>query len=244
MSNQIVNREFEVFMREIVKAQECAHENVESELRRLIGVTVNSCATMYGFSAEEALKRLNSSGEIIEVPVVLTQQKEVISKEKKVKLPKVSKEEKALKEAEKAHESSENSAMKEQEVLSKAAEKLAFKEALKEAEKAEKAEKLRLKEAEKAEKLRLKEAEKALKEAEKAEKPAKKAKKAKKVEEVVGDSDASTVIMSASEDEEPCVLFQNIPLINEINSIRDVKKFKNFKKLSSGVKLARQILDI
>jgi hypothetical protein len=93
--------------------------------------------------------------------------------------------------------------------------------------------------AEKAEKLRLKEAEKALK---KSEKPAKKTKKVKEVsdEESIG----STVIMSASEDEEPHVLFQNIPLINEINSIRDVKKFKNYKKLSSGVKLARQILDI
>ena len=51
MSIKSVNREFEVFMREMVKAQECAHENIESELRRLIGVTVNSCATMYGFSA-------------------------------------------------------------------------------------------------------------------------------------------------------------------------------------------------
>ena len=50
--------------------------------------------------------------------------------------------------------------------------------------------------------------------------------------------------MTESEDEEPFILFQNIPLINEINSIRDVKKFKNYKKLSAGVKLARQLLDI
>ena len=54
-----INREFEVFMREMVKAQECAQENIESVLRRLIAVTVNSCATMYGFSAQEALNRLN-----------------------------------------------------------------------------------------------------------------------------------------------------------------------------------------
>jgi hypothetical protein len=40
------------------------------------------------------------------------------------------------------------------------------------------------------------------------------------------------------------VLFQNIPLINEINSIREIKKNNNWKKLSKGVILARQILDI
>ena len=259
MSIKSVNREFEVFMREMVKAQECAHENIESEFRRLVRVTVNSCATMYGFSAEEALKRLNSSGEIIELPVVAPiQQKEAEKLAKEA-------EKLRLKEAEKA-EKAEKLRLKEAEKLAKEAEK-----ALKEAEKAEK---LRLKEAEKAlkeaektekanessensamkeqevlskaaEKLRVKEAEKALKEAEKAlkksEKPAKKVKNIKVDDD---DSDVSTVIMSASEDEEPHVLFQNIPLINEINSIRDVKKFKNFKKLSSGVKLARQILDI
>ena len=69
-------------------------------------------------------------------------------------------------------------------------------------------------------------------------------KKVKKEEEEVLDSDASTVIMTDSENEDSYVLFQNIPLMNEINSIRDVKKNKNWKKLSSGVKLARQILDI
>jgi hypothetical protein len=247
MSNKSLNEQFEWLMRSMVEKHECAQENIESEFRRVIRVTVNSCASMYGFSAEEALKRLNSSGEIIELPVVSPiQQKEAgkLAKEaEKLALKEAEKAEKAeklalkeaekaeklrLKEAEKAlkeaekrqkvNESSENSAMKEEEVLSKAAEKL------------------RLKEAEKA----LKEAEKALK---KSEKPAKKVKKVKNIK-VDDDSDASTVIMSASEDEEPRVLFQNIPLINEINSIRDVKKFKNFKKLSSGVKLARQILDI
>ena len=265
MSVKNINREFEVFMRDMMRAQECVKENIETEMRDLIRVTVNSCATMFGFSAEEALKRLNSSGEIIEVPVVPSQRKEEISKEKKVKVPKISKEEKALKEAEKVKEFSERSSMKEEDVISKAAEKLALKEALKEAEKAkkeaekalkeaEKAKRLRFKEAEKIlddadrdEKLRIKKAEKALKEAEKLalkKKKNKKVKIVKKEEEEVLDSDASTVIMTDSENEDAYVLFQNIPLINEINSIRDVKKNKNWKKLSRGVKLARQILDI
>ena len=196
MSVKNINREFEVFMRDMMKAQECVQENIETEFRELIRVTVNSCATMYGFSAQEALKRLNSSGEINEVPVLPIQQKET-----------------------------------------KKSEKLRLKEA-------EKAEKLRLKEAEKAEKLRLKEAEKALKEAKKEEKLVLKEKKDKKSKKVASDSEGSTVIMSASEDEEPFVRFHNIPLMNEINSIRDVKKNKNWKKLSAGVKLARQILDI
>jgi hypothetical protein len=259
MAIESINREFEVFMREMVKSQECVQENIESEFRRLLRVTVNSCATMYGFSAAEALKRLNSSGEIIEVPLVPPIQQKEAEKAEKLRLKEAEKAEKlALKEAEKAEK----------------AEKLALKEA-------EKAEKLRVKAFEKTENLRRKEYENAkknqLKELEeaakvnessertlmkgedisskvaeklaqkalqKAEKPAKKQKKTKKVEKVVDDSDASTVIMSASEDEEPFVRFQNIPLIKEINSIRDVKKTKNWKKLSPGVKLARQILDI
>ena len=179
MSVKNINREFEVFMREMMKAQECAQENIETEMRHLIRVTVNSCATMFGFSAEEALKRLNSSGEIIEVPVVSIQ-KEEISKEKKVKVPKVSKEEKALKEAEKVKESSERSAMKEQDVISKAAEKLALKEALKEAEKSKKDAEKALKEAEKAKKLRFKESEKILDQADRDEKI-----RAKKVEKAL-----------------------------------------------------------
>ena len=142
--------------------------------------------------------------------------------------------------------------MKEQDVESKAVEKFA-----KEAKKLnEKAERLALKEAEKlakeaekldkeAKKLALKEAEKLAKEAEKLalkEKPKKKEKR--KQIDSESESDVYTVLMASSEDEEPHVLFQNIPLINEINSICDVKKFKNWKKLSAGVKLARQILDI
>ena len=211
MAIESINREFEVFMREMVKMQECAQENIESELRRLIRVTVNSCATMYGFSAEEALKRLNSSGEIIEVPVVAPIQQKELEKAEKVRLKELEKAEKVrLKEfekAEKANELSERNKMKEQDIASKAIEK--------------------------AEKLKLK-------------KKKTITKKNKKVEEEVDyDSDASTVLMTDSEDEkEPCVLFQNISLTNEINSIRDVKKTKNWKKLSPGVKLARQIQDI
>ena len=82
---------------------------------------------------------------------------------------------------------------------------------------------------------------------EKAEKLKLKKKKTvtKKVEDSDCESLASTVLMTDSEgEEEPHVRFQNVPLITEINSIRDVKKFKNWKKLSAGVKLARQILDI
>jgi hypothetical protein len=80
----------------------------------------------------------------------------------------------------------------------------------------------------------------ALKVAKKAEKPA------KKVVVVAETCDMSPppVIMSKSEDDDCFILFQNIPLMNEINSIREVKKYKNYKKLSAGVKLARQILDI
>ena len=64
---------------------------------------------------------------------------------------------------------------------------------------------------------------------------------AKKVKNSDCESLASTVIMTDSEDEDIHILFQNIPLIEELNSIRNIKIQK---KVSSGVKLARQILDI
>jgi hypothetical protein len=262
MSIQRVYTEFEVLMNRMAETHECAHRNIEDTMRSLMRVTVNSCASMYGFSAEEALKRLNSDGEIIELPVVVPIQQKELEKAEKLRLKEAEKAEKlrlkeaekaeklrrkeyeifkknqlkALEESEKANESSERYLMKDEDISSKASEKLALKEAEKLAKETEKA----LKEAEKVEKLRLKEAEKALK---KSEKPAKKVKKVKNIK-VDDESDVSTVIMTDSEDEEPHVLFQNISLINEINSIRDVKKFKNFKKLSAGVKLARQIMDI
>lgn len=225
MAIESINREFEVFMREMVKMQECAQENIESELSRLIRVTVNSCATMYGFSAKEALKRLNSNGEIIEVPVVAPIKQKELEKAEKLRLKELEKAQKAeiqafekiekqrrfafesakkcklkaSKKAEKANECSERNNMKEQDIASKAIEK--------------------------AEKLKLK----------------KKKPVTKKVEDSDYDSDASTVLMTDSEDEEPQVLFQNIPLIEEVKLIRNIKIQK---KLSKGVKLARQILDI
>jgi hypothetical protein len=226
MAIESINREFEVFMREMMKSQECVQENIESEFRRLIKVTVSSCATMYGFSAEEALKRLNSSGEIIEVPVVVPIQQKELEKAEKVRLKEAEKVKKAqLKEFEKT------------ETLRRKKFENAKKCQLKELKKAEKSN-------EHSERNQMKEQDIASKAIEKAEKLKQKKKKktvTKKVEESDYDSDASTVIMTDSEDEEPVVLFQNIPLIEELNSIRNTKVQK---KLSPGVKLARQMLDI
>lgn len=225
MAIEGINREFEVFMRDMVKAQECAKENIESVLRRLIGVTVNSCATMYGFSAEEALKRLNSNGEIIEVQVIPTQQKE-LEKAEKVRLKELEKAEKLrVKELEKT------------EKLRRKQFENSKKNQLKELEKAEKA-------IENSERNKMKEQDIASKAIEKAEKlKLKKTKKTvmKKVKDSDCESLASTVIMTDSEDEEIHILFQNLPLIEELNLIRNIKIQK---KLSKGVKLARQILDI
>jgi len=251
MSIQRVYSEFEVLMRKMAETHECAHRNIEDVLRSLVKVTVNSCATMYGFSAQEALKRLNSDGEIIqeEAPTKISkqQQKEAeklvkdLEKAEKLRLKEAEKLAKEAEKLEKDLEKAEKLKLKEAEKLAKEAEKLA-----KEAEKVnESSERSSMKD----EDIASKAAEKlALKESKKAEKLAlKKTKKEKKPVVVQSDDEesiASTVIMSSSEDEEIHILFQNIPLINEINSIRDVKKFKNWKKLSAGVKLARQILDI
>ena len=225
MATESINREFEVFMREMMKAQECAHENIESELRRLIRTTVNSCATMYGFSANEALAKLDSNGNILpQITEIPTQEKKKQSKE--------------LEKAEKLRVKDTQKAQK--------AEIKEF----------EKAEAIRRKEFEKAKKNKLKEAEKAekanelsertkMKAQDKASKAINQKKKKKTVTKKVQDTDceslASTVIMTDSEDEEIHILFQNIPLIEELNSIRNIKVQK---KLSAGVKLARQILDI
>ena len=227
-------------------------KNIMNEVEGLIWNTIKSCAAVYGFSAEEARAKIDLNGNLISV-VKENVEKETLKAEK-LRLKEA---DKLAKEAEKA----EKLRLKEAEKALKEADKLA--------KEAEKAEKLRLKEAEKA----LKEAEKAnessersamkdqdiaskaaeklaLKEANKLAKEAEKPKKTKKEKKVVAvqpkddESIASTVLMTDSEDEEPYVRFQNIPLMNEINSIRDVKKFKNWKKLSRGVKLARQILDI
>jgi hypothetical protein len=110
---------------------------------------------------------------------------------------------------------------------------------------AEIAEKKALKEVELAEKKALKDTiqaeKKALKDAIQAEKDAKKApKKQKKQKKIVEESISSTVIMS-SDKEEIVINFANVDLINEIKKIRDIAYPY---RLSNGVKLARQILDI
>ena len=219
-------------------------KNIMIEIEGLIKNTVISCASLYGFSVLEALAKIDSNGNLVKAVV----DKELKAAEKlraKEALVKQKEAEKVLKEAEKEAEKAEKLRLKESEK--------ALVKQQKEAEEAEKlrvneakeAEKLRLKEAKEAEKLRLDEAEKAeklaLKQAKEAENlRAKEAKKVKKVAVV----DEPWVARLSKEDDDCFVRFQNVPLIKEINSIRDVKKFKNHKKLSVGVKLARQIMDI
>ena len=227
MALESISREFEVFMREMMKAKECAHENIETELRSLIRVTVNSCATLYGFSAKEALAKLDSNGNI------LPQISEIPSEEDK--------KQNRLKELEKAER-----------VLVKEAQK-AHKAEIKAFEKAEKQRRFAFESAKKCLEKALKKEEKAneisernkMKEEDIASKAINLKKKKKTVTKKVKNADceslASTVIMTDSEDEEIHVLFQNLPLIKELNSIRNIKVQK---KLSAGVKLARQILDI
>jgi len=254
MSTQRVYAQFEWLMRNTAETHECAHRNIEDVLRSLIRVTVNSCADMYGFSAQEALKRLNSDGEIIDFPIKNPKQQKETEKAEKLKAKETEKAEKLKAKAEedrikgekkcasfwKKQQKIEDDKVKKAQKLAKESDKLA-KETEKNNESSErndmKGEDILSKAVEK---LKLKEAKKLAKKVEK-----------KQTENVVfiieSDDDkslASTVLMTDSENEEPHVLFQNVSLINEINSIRDVKKFKNWKKLSAGVKLARQILDI
>jgi len=212
------------------------------EIDGLIKNAVRSCASIYGFSVEEALAKIDSNGNLIKA-VKTPLEKKVLVEQKKVE-----KEEKQRSiEAEKA----ERLRLKEE----KEAEKIQ-KEALAEQKKAEK---LRVKEAEKAERSSMKEEENLSKAAEKLalkaslkqqkEASVKQKKASKKSEKKIVVIDeicdiVPTVPQSKSEDDDCFILFQNVPLMNEINSIRDVKKIKNHKKLSAGVKLARQILDI
>ena len=231
-----INREFEVFMREMMKMQECAQENIETEMRQLIRVTVNSCATMYGFSAQEALKRLNSNGEIIEMPLKVSTEEKDMEKAEKVRVKEFEKAEKArVKELEKA----EKARVKEMEKVEKHR-RIAFenakKDQLKSLEKAEKANEV-------SERNKMKDQDIASKAIEKTEKLNLKKKKnvTKRVKKSECESLASNVLMTDSEEEEIHILFQNLPLIEELNLIRNIKVQK---KLSKGVKLARQILDI
>jgi len=238
MSVENINREFEVFMREMMKAKECAHENIENELRRVIRATVNSCATMYGFSVNEALANIDSNGDLLEnIPKI----SKVSPNEEKIRLKELEKAEKIqLKEFEKA----EKIRIKEFEKFEKNRRKEFEKNRRKEFEKTEK---IRLKESEKTEKANESSERSKMKEQDIASKAIEKLKlkKKKTVTKKVKDSDceslASTVIMTDSEHEEIHILFQNVKLIEEIDLIRNIKIQK---KLSKGVKLARQILDI
>ena len=186
------------------------------EIEGLIKNTVTSCASMYGFSVEEALKRIDLNGNII----VMENEK---AKDKKPKKSKISNDEKQTKKEQKALE-------KEQK-----AKEIALEKEQKALEKEQKAKEIALKKEQKA----LEKEQKAVEKEQKALKKEQKAlEKEKKTIEVVLSKPNSEV------EEEFYVRFQNVPLINEINSIRDLKNFKNYKKLSPGVKLARQILDI
>jgi hypothetical protein len=182
---------------------------------------------------EEALAKIDANGNLIK-PVVDKEAEKALVKQKKDAEKQQKDAEKQKKDAEKQQivaekalikqqkealvkQKAELASMKEEDILSKAAEKLVLKQQKKE------------------EKEALVKQQKQKKE-EKVEKP----KKVKKIAII----EATPFIKSVTEDEEPFIRFKNIPLLNEINSIRDVKKFKNHKKLSSGVKLARQIMDI
>ena len=227
MAVESINREFEVFMREMMKAQECVKENIETELRSLIRTTVNSCATMYGFSAQEALAKLDSNGNLL--PQISKVPNDQILKEaEKVRLKEFEKTQKAEKLYLKEFKKNEKLQFKEFEKIEK--------NRRKDFEKAKKTEEL-------SERNKMKEQDIASKAIEKAEKLIMKKKKpvTKKVKDSDCESLASTVLMTDSEDEEIHILFQNLPLIEELNSIRNIKVQK---KLSAGVKLARQVLDI
>jgi hypothetical protein len=318
MAIESINREFEVFMRDMMNAQECVHENIESELRSLIRTTVNSCATMYGFSAKEALSKLDSNGNLLpqisKVPndpilkeAVKTRVKEAEKAENDARLKEAQKAHKAeikafekaekqrrfafesakkcQEKAEKANERSERNQMKEQDIASKAinmkkkkmelpfstmtplsAEMVAslpeLTTIMTPAEKHYEAIKRGVKKYQDANRDACRERcrnwaknlkndpERYQKYLEKKNDYMKKyrlkktqsisnLKKNKKTSHC--ESLASTVIMTDSEDEEIHILFQNLPLIEEINLIRNIKVQK---KLSKGVKLARQILDI
>jgi hypothetical protein len=209
-------------------------KNIVFEIEGLIKNTVMSCASMYGFSAEEALAKIDSNGNLNKAVIDKEQkkaEKQRLMEQKKAEKKAALKAEKAEKEAALKAEKEEAEKQQKEKKEAEKAEKKAQKEAEKQQKEAEKQQKAELA-AMKEEEILSKAAEKlALKQKKEAEKKPKKVKK-------VASPKASL------EDEEPFIRFQNIPLIDEINSIRDVKKFKNWKKLSAGVKLARQIMDI
>ena len=234
-------------------------KNVMSEIEGLIKNAVMSCASMYGFSAEEALAKIDSNGNLIKAVVDkeqkkaekqrLMEQKKAEKEQEKAEKQRLVEQKKAEMEQKKAEMEQKKAEKQKKEALETKKQQKEKKDALKETKKQEKealkAEKEALKEAEKQQKAELasmkeeeilsKAAEKlALKQKKEAEKPRR--------GKCFGNIKISRIIKSS--EDEPFIRFQNIPLIDEINSIRDVKKFKNWKKLSAGVKLARQIMDI
>ena len=211
-------------------------KNIMFEIEGLIKNTVMSCASLYGFSAEEALAKIDANGNLIK-PVVDKKAEKQKKDAEKAEKQRAKEAEKVRKEAEKDQKDAEKALIKQQKEAEKD-QKEAEKALIKQQKEAEKAELASMKEEEilskAAEKLFLKQKKEGEKAAEK------KTKKVKKIAVI----EPTPLIKSASEDDEPFIRFQNIPLMNEINSIREVKKFKNHKKLSAGVNLARQILDI
>ena len=211
-------------------------KNIMFEIEGLIKNTVMSCASLYGFSAEEALAKIDANGNLIK-PVVDKKAEKQKKDAEKAEKQRAKEAEKVRKEAEKDQKDAEKALIKQQKEAEKD-QKEAEKALIKQQKEAEKAELASMKEEEilskAAEKLFLKQKKEGEKAAEK------KTKKVKKIAVI----EPTPLIKSASEDDEPFIRFQNIPLMNEINSLREVKKFKNHKKLSAGVNLARQILDI
>ena len=211
-------------------------KNIMFEIEGLIKNTVMSCASLYGFSAEEALAKIDANGNLIK-PVVDKKAEKQKKDAEKAEKQRAKEAEKVRKEAEKDQKDAEKALIKQQKEAEKD-QKEAEKALIKQQKEAEKAELASMKEeailSKAAEKLFLKQKKEGEKAAEK------KTKKVKKIAVI----EPTPLIKSASEDDEPFIRFQNIPLMNEINSIREVKKFKNHKKLSAGVNLARQILDI
>ena len=191
-------------------------KSVMFEIEGLIKNAVMSCAAMYGFSAEEALAKIDSNGNLI---------KAVVDKESEKA------EKQRLKEAEKT-------LVEEKKVAEKAEKKESEKALIKQQKVAEKKQKEALVNQQKAELASMKEEEILSKVSEK--QFLKQKKEAEKKPKKVKSTESAPVIIKSSEDE-PFIRFQNIPLMNEINSIRNVKKFKNFKKLSAGVKLLHRL---
>jgi flagellar biosynthesis GTPase FlhF len=118
-------------------------KNIMSQLEELIKNTVTSCASLYGFSVEEALAKIDSNGNLIRAVKDKAQKAE-----EKAEKQRALKEQKEAKEVEKALIKEQKEALKEQKEALKEQNALikAEKEALKEQKEAEKIQKEALKE--------------------------------------------------------------------------------------------------